>query len=220
MDLGGFIVARGVTHASQGEWKAIPQLLEKLPIHPVSLTMDTGYSAGELRQLLEDRGIKAYIPLRPIQKDSVVGPGGFVYHGDWLVCPQGKELHRRGFNQKEQRYMYTARREDWQACPIKDDCLPPRQKRRYVSLTRYYPMTPLAREKEPNQRVSPRTGQTPDHRGRDLRFPGPSGMVQDTAAGAVESQLRRVHGVLRPQRTQDGAQARSRCQATSSTGAR
>ena len=71
VDLGGFIVARGVTHASQGEWKAIPQLLEKLPIHPVSLTMDTGYSAVELRQLLEDRGIKAYIPLRPIQENSV-----------------------------------------------------------------------------------------------------------------------------------------------------
>ena len=147
VDLGGFIVARGVTHASQGEWKAIPQLLEQLPIHPVSLTMDTGYSAGELRQLLEDRGIKAYIPLRPIQKDSVVGPGGFIYHGDWLVCPQGKELHRRGYNQKEQRYMYTARREDCQACPIRNDCLPPRQKRRYVSLTRYYPMTLLARER-------------------------------------------------------------------------
>ena len=109
--------------------------------------MDTGYSAGELRQLLEDRGIKAYIPLRPIQQDSVVGPGGFIYHGDWLVCPQGKELHRRGFNQKEQRYMYTARQEDCQACPIRDDCLPTRQKRRYVSLTRYYPMTLLARER-------------------------------------------------------------------------
>ena len=147
VDLGGFIVARGVTHASQGEWKAIPQLLEQLPVHPVSLTMDTGYSAGELRQLLEDRGIKAYIPLRPIQKDSVVGPGGFIYHGDWLVCPQGKELHRHGFNQKEQRYMYTARREDCQACPIRNECLPPRQKRRYVSLTRYYPMTLLARER-------------------------------------------------------------------------
>ena len=46
VDLSEFIVARGVTHASGGEWKAIPQFLEKLPIHPVSLTMDTGYSAG------------------------------------------------------------------------------------------------------------------------------------------------------------------------------
>lgn len=147
VDLGGFIVARGVTHASEGEWKAVPDLLEQLPIQPVSLTMDTGYSTGELRQILEDRGIKAYIPLRPIQEDTLVGPGGFVYQGDRLVCPKGKTLHQSGFNKKEQRYMYTARREDCQACPIKNECLPPRQKRRFVSLTRYYPMTLLARER-------------------------------------------------------------------------
>ena len=147
VDLGGFIVARGVAHASQGEWKAVPGLLEQLPIHPESLTMDTGYSTGELRQILEDRGTKAYIPLRPVQEDTLVGPGGFVYQGDHLVCPQGKTLHQRGFNKKEQRYMYTARREDCQTCPIKNECLPPRQKRRYVSLTRYYPMTLLARER-------------------------------------------------------------------------
>ena len=147
VDLGGFIVARGVTHASQGEWKAVPRLLEQVPIHPVSLTMDTGYSTGELRQILEDRGTKAYIPLRPVQEDTLVGPGRFMYQGDRLICPRGKTLHRRGFNKKEQRYMYTARREDCQACPIKGDCLPPRQKRRYVSLTRYYPVTILARER-------------------------------------------------------------------------
>ena len=134
-----------MTHASQGEWKAVPGLLEQLPIQPVSLTMDTGYSTGELRQILEDRGIKAYIPLRPVQEDTLVGPGGFVYHGDRLVCPKGKTLYQSGFDKKEQRYMYTARREDCQACPIKNECLPPRQKRRFVSLTRYYPMKLLAR---------------------------------------------------------------------------
>ena len=37
VDLGGFIVSRGVTHASEGEWKAVPGLLERLPIIPVSL---------------------------------------------------------------------------------------------------------------------------------------------------------------------------------------
>ena len=99
VDLGGFILARGVTHASQGEWQAVPQLLEHLAIHPVSLTMDTGYSTGELSQLLEDRGIKAYIPLRPVQEDTLVGSGGFIYQGDHLIFPKGKELHRRGFNQ-------------------------------------------------------------------------------------------------------------------------
>lgn len=31
VDLGGFIVARGVTHASQGEWKVVPDLLGDCP---------------------------------------------------------------------------------------------------------------------------------------------------------------------------------------------
>ena len=48
-----------------------------------------------------------------------MGPGCFIYQGDRLVFPQGRELHRRGFNQKEQRYMYTAQGEDCQACPTK-----------------------------------------------------------------------------------------------------
>ena len=30
-DRGGFILARGVTHASTGEWKAVPQLLGQIP---------------------------------------------------------------------------------------------------------------------------------------------------------------------------------------------
>ena len=34
VDRGGFILSRGVTHASVGEWKAVPHLLEQLPIQP------------------------------------------------------------------------------------------------------------------------------------------------------------------------------------------
>ena len=35
VDRGGFILSRGVTHASEGEWKALPNLLEHLPLPPV-----------------------------------------------------------------------------------------------------------------------------------------------------------------------------------------
>ena len=73
VDLGGFIVSRGVTHASEGEWKAVPGLLEPLPIRPVSLTGDTGYNVGQLRQLLEERSITAYIPIHPIQETNHPG---------------------------------------------------------------------------------------------------------------------------------------------------
>ena len=64
---GRFYPGPGGTHASVGEWKAVPQLLERLPLQPVSLTGDTGYNAGELRQLLEHRNITAYFPIHPAQ---------------------------------------------------------------------------------------------------------------------------------------------------------
>ena len=62
MDRGGFILSRGVTHASEGEWKALPQLLEHLPLPPISLAADTACNAGRLRRVLEERGITAYTP--------------------------------------------------------------------------------------------------------------------------------------------------------------
>ena len=37
---------QGVTHASERESKAVPDLLERLPLMPVSLAGDTGYSEG------------------------------------------------------------------------------------------------------------------------------------------------------------------------------
>ena len=64
VDRGGFILSRGVTHASEGEWKALPQLLEHLPLPPISLAADTACNAGRLRQVLEERGITAYMPVR------------------------------------------------------------------------------------------------------------------------------------------------------------
>ncbi len=97
VDLGGFILSRGVTHASERESKAVPDLLERLPLTPVSLAGDTGYSEGSLRELLEERNITAYIPIHTKQENSMVAKGDFVYHGDHLVCPQGKVLRRSAF---------------------------------------------------------------------------------------------------------------------------
>ena len=42
-----------------------------------------------------------------------------------------------------------ARQKDCQACPVKEVCLPPKQKRRYFTLTMYYPE--YLRAKERNQ---------------------------------------------------------------------
>ena len=147
VDLGGFILSRGVTHASERESKAVPELLERLPLQPVSLAADTGYSEGSLRELLEERNITAYIPIHPRQETSMVSTGDFVYHGDHLVCPQGKILRRGSYHKRSRTYQYVARQKDCQACPIKDTCLPPKQKRRFFTLTMYHPVYLIARER-------------------------------------------------------------------------
>ena len=78
VDGGGFILSRSVTHASEGEWKALPALLEQLPIRPVPLAADTAYSVGQLRELIEDKGITAYIPIHPVQETNLVSKGDFI----------------------------------------------------------------------------------------------------------------------------------------------
>ena len=45
---GGFIVARQVTHASEGEWKAVGGMLEQLPVTPETFTADTAYTASTI----------------------------------------------------------------------------------------------------------------------------------------------------------------------------
>ena len=146
VDLGGFIVARGVTHASEGEWKALPALLEKLPLRPVSLAVDTAYSVGQLRELLEEKGITAYIPIHPNQESSMVAKGDFIYRGDHLICPQGKVLRRSALQRRDRAYQYVAHQKDCHSCPVKARCLPPHQKRRYVALSMYHPLLLQAQE--------------------------------------------------------------------------
>ena len=149
VDLGGFIVARGVTHASEGEWKALPELLEKLPLKPVPLAADTAYSVGQLRELLEGKDITAYIPVHPNQENSMVSKGDFIYRGDHLICPQGKVLRRSALQRRDRAYQYVAHQKDCQSCPVKARCLPPnqkRQKQRYVALSMYHPLLLQAQE--------------------------------------------------------------------------
>ena len=126
-------------------------MLEQLPLKPESLAADTGYNDGRLRKHLEDLGIKTYIPVHPNQEGSMVTSGGFDYRGDHLVCPEGKRLGRSAFIKKGRQYLYVARQyvarqKDCQPCPVKAECLPRGQKRRYVSLSMYYPLFLEARE--------------------------------------------------------------------------
>ena len=154
VNLGRFILSRGVTHASERDSKAVADLLEGMPLQPVSLAGDTGYSDGRLRYLLEERDITAYIPIHPRQETSMVASGDFAYHGDHLVCPQGKILRRGAYHKRQRSYHYAARQKDCQACPVKDTCLPPGQKRRFFGVTIYH--SQYARARERNRTASAR----------------------------------------------------------------
>jgi len=138
VDEGGFIVARTVAHASQGEWKAIPKLVQEAPLKPETLTADTSFSVGELRKYLEDQGIAAYIPIHSKQASGVAVSQGFEYHSNHLVCPEGKVLKKGTFYPKENTFQYAALQRDCQACTRKTACLPPKLKRRYIQLSAYY----------------------------------------------------------------------------------
>ena len=144
-------MARTIAYSSEGEWKALPPMLEEVPIEPVSLAADNGSSASQLRQSLEELGITAYIPLHPNQSSSKAARGEFVYRGDHLLCSQGKILRPGTSRSRSQSYKHPALQKDSQACPVKAECLPPRvssrrecplpkEKRRYVMLSMYYPM--------------------------------------------------------------------------------
>ena len=96
-------------------------LLEHLPIKPVSLSADTAYNAGQMRQILEDRGVTAFTP-HPSQAGIEHGArGGFEYRGDHLVFPQGKALNRAAYHRRTASYQYVARQKDCQACQVMED---------------------------------------------------------------------------------------------------
>ena len=140
-------MARKATHASEGDWRPLIGMLDQLPIRPESLAADTGYNDGRLRKHLKDLGITAYIPVHLNQERSMVTKGGFDYRGDHLVCSEGKRLDRGALIKKDRQYQYVARQKDCQQCPVNTECLPKGQKRRYVSLSMYYPLFLEARER-------------------------------------------------------------------------
>ena len=81
------------------------------------------------------------------QETNMVASGDFVHHGDHLICPQGKILRRDAHHKRQRAYLYVARQKDCQACPIKETCLPPGQKRRFFNVTIYLSVYSRARER-------------------------------------------------------------------------
>ena len=73
--------------------------------------------------------------------------GDFSYYGDHLICPNGKTMRRGTFHKRQCAYKVRLEQKDCQTRPIKDICLPPWHKQRYISLTMYHPLYERARER-------------------------------------------------------------------------
>jgi len=138
-DENGFIVARKASLGTEGEWHIIPELLRELPIAPQSLAADSTYSMGELRRHLRDQNITAYIPFSTKQKKGIDFRRDFDYQEEYLICPEGKKLKLRRFYPRNSVFRYGASQKDCQACPRKEDCLYPGEKRQRIDVSVYYP---------------------------------------------------------------------------------
>ena len=101
---------------------------------------DTGYSSGENYAMLEQMGLKSFIPPHGTYKG---GPDNFIYNkdGDHYVCPQGKVIpftkefndYRTGTRKKE----YRARKHVYIDCPIRSSCLGKSAQEKKFSVTYY-----------------------------------------------------------------------------------
>lgn len=139
VDENGFIIARSATRSSEKETKIVPKLLAGLPISAESIAADSAYSEGEFRKYLRDRGITAYIPFSYIQKRGMASRQDFEYHEEYLVCPEGKLLKRGKFYPEDSTFKYAASQKDCHACPRKETCLWPSEKRHRIRVSSYYP---------------------------------------------------------------------------------
>lgn len=150
VDKSGFILARGVTPADASDVAGLEPLLSLLPIKPRSRCGDTGYRSLRLRFLLRRQGIEHYAPLHPKEAAaSALLDGAFSFHGDHLSCRAGKRLSIGRFPDAKDVIQYVGRKIECQACPLKNGCLSPKEKRKYVAASRYH--YELGRARKTNQ---------------------------------------------------------------------
>jgi len=120
-------------HADGKDNQQLPDIVKRLKrrlwkegLEWKNCVADTGYSSGENYAMLEQRGLKSFIPPHGTYKG---GPDGFIYNEeeDNYVCPQGKVIpFRKVFldsRTKTKKKSYRASSKICKGCPLRSTCL-------------------------------------------------------------------------------------------------
>lgn len=96
-------------------------------VHPQRLIADSRYGTVEIIRMLEENGIRAYVPLHDWEhKTAYFGPSKFTFDTtrDIYVCPQGESLQRSLVEAKAEQIEYRADPACCNVCPLKEQCTP------------------------------------------------------------------------------------------------
>jgi transposase len=94
-------------------------------IHPKRVIGDTTYGTADNIRILEEAGIRAYVPLPDWDgRTPYFGPSSFTYdpERDVYHCPQGQPLHRYRTDYVPEVHLYRAAASTCNSCPIKNAC--------------------------------------------------------------------------------------------------
>jgi transposase len=135
----GFILAEKMTFSTRSDPQSAEELIQTLPSPPTSLAADKGYNAGEFRAFLEDKGIKAFVPLKQESKTKRIPASQFKLQGEELICPQGKALKfvKKWKKNKSVQFHYHSHPKDCCDCPLNKECIKGKTGYRTIAISLY-----------------------------------------------------------------------------------
>ena len=122
-------VTPGNTHDAVPHTSRIEHQIEKFGFETEAVCADAGYDSSEIYTDMDKRGIKTYIPRRPIGKANCnyteeFDVDHFQYDDerDVYICPFGKELRFTSYSKDKGTKRYQAKKTDCRSCPFRYDC--------------------------------------------------------------------------------------------------